>query len=180
MARVSLPRFAAAALALTASLAFAGWTQQGEGEATFDARGPAGFKIHGVAKKVAVKDDGTAVTVTVALADLSTDNGLRDKHLQEDVEAAKYPALSLTVPLAALKVPEDGKSVEAQAEGTFAMHGQSKAVPFTYKASCAGGTCAVEATSSINVKDFGVKIRSYLGITVKPDISIGAKFSLKR
>lgn len=170
----------AAAVLLAPSLAFAAWTRQGEGELTFDAKGNIGMKFHGVTKAFTVADDGTALTIAANVADLDTDNSLRNKHMQEDLEASKFPALSLAVPLAALKVPADGANIEAEAKGTFTLHGQAVEVPFTYKASCAAGACAVEASAKLNVNDFGVKIRSYLGVTVKPEVTIGAKFSLKR
>lgn len=164
---------------LTASLAFAGWTQQGEATATVDAKGPAGFKIHGVAKKVTVTDDGKALTVKLAVADVDTDSGLRNGHMREDMEAAKYPDITLTVPLANLKA-EEGKTTEAEAKGTFGLHGQQKEGTFTYKANCQKGVCEVEGSANLNLKDFGVKIRSYMGITVKPDIVVGAKFTVKK
>ena len=65
---------------LTASLALA-WTQEGGGTVTFDAKGPAGFKIHGGSDKVAVADDGKNFKVTLKLEDVDTDNGLRNKHI---------------------------------------------------------------------------------------------------
>lgn len=164
---------------LSASLAFAGWTQDGDGSATFDAKGPAGFKIHGEAKKLAVADDGKALTVTLALKDVDTDNDLRNKHMFEDIGAEQFPKMTLAVPLEQLK-SEDGKTTSAEATGTVTMHGQSKQVPFKYTANCKGGTCAIEGSANLNLSDYGIKIRSYLGITVKPDISVGAKFSVKK
>lgn len=165
--------------ALTATLALAGWTQQGEAAATVDARGPAGFKIHGVAKKVSVTDDGKTLTVKLAVADVDTDSSLRNGHMREDMEATKYPDISLVVPLAGLK-SEDGKTTEAEAKGTFTIHGQQKEAPFTYKAKCDKGVCEVDGSANLNLKDFGVKIRSYMGITVKPEIVVGAKFTVKK
>lgn len=164
---------------LTASFAFAGWTQQGDATATVDAKGPAGFKIHGEAKKVTVTDDGKTLTVKLAVADVDTDSSLRNGHMREDMEADKFPDLTLSVPLESLKA-EDGKTTEAEAKGTFGIHGQKKEGTFKYKATCKQGTCDVEGTANVNLKDFGVKIRSYMGITVKPDIVVGAKFTVKK
>ncbi|PZR18579.1 MAG: hypothetical protein DI536_01480 [Archangium gephyra] len=161
---------------LTASLAFAGWTQEGAGSATFDAKGTVGLKIHGEARKVAVADDGKNLSVTVKIADVDTDNGLRNSHMAEDMEATKYPDIVLTVPLAAIKL-EDGAG--GTAKGTFTLHGKSKEVPFKYTVSCKGA-CTVDGSADLNLKDFDVKIRSYLGVTVKPDITVGAKFTIKK
>lgn len=162
-------------LLLIPTLALARWSQQGEGLANFKAVGPAGFKILGKTKAVDVSDDGKSLTVTIKLADLDTDNGLRDQHMLEDLEAAKFPTCSLGVPLEALK---EGAS-NAQAKGTFSLHGKSKEVPFTYTATCTGGVCDVEGTADVNLKDYDVKVRSYLGITVKPEVRVAARFQVK-
>lgn len=163
--------------ALVASgTALAGWTKAGEATARFKATGPAGFKIIGVSKTVEVADDGKALTVSVKLADLDTDNALRNRHMQEDLEAAKFPACALSVPLDTLKegvTDFDGK-------GTFALHGKTKEVPFKYTAKCAGEVCDVEGSAELNLKDYEVKVRSYLGITVKPEVTVSAKFQVKR
>jgi polyisoprenoid-binding protein YceI len=161
---------------LAASTALAGWTQTGAAEAT----GPAGFKIVGKAKTVVVADDGKDLSVTVKVKDVDTDNSLRDGHMQEDLEAEKFPLLTLKVSDASLKVPEDGQSVDAEGKGVFGIHGQTKELPFKYKATCKGGVCDIDASADINLKDFGVKIRSYLGITVKSEIGITAKFQVKK
>lgn len=172
----STSRSFALACALCATLAFAGWTKQGDGQANFKAIGPAGFKIVGSAKSLEVKDDGSNLLVTVKLADLDTDNSLRNKHLLEDLEAAKFPVCTLTVPLAAL---QEG-ATDLVAQGTFSLHGKSKTVPFKYTSKCAQGVCDVEGSADLNLKDFEIKVRSYLGITVKPEVSVSAKFQVKK
>ena len=161
---------------LTASLAFAGWTQEGAGAATFDAKGPAGFKIHGVAPKIAVADDGKNLSITVKLEDLDTDNGLRNKHMLEDSHAKEFPLVILSVPVASLK--EAGGDLSTT--GTLELNGQKKDVKFSYTPKCAAGYCEIDATANLNLGDFGIKVRSYLGVTVKPDIVIGAQFKVKK
>jgi polyisoprenoid-binding protein YceI len=166
---------------LSASLAFAGWTQEGAGSATVDAKGTMGIKIHGHTEKVTVSDDGKTLTVTVGAADIETDNSLRNGHMREDIGAEKYKTLALSVPLESLKFSEeDGKTVEAEGTGDFAWHDKVVKVPFKYKATRSKGVYAVEATAKLNVEDFGIKIRSYLGVGVKPEVDIGAKFSVKK
>lgn len=165
-----------AASVLFSSLAFAGWTQEGAASVTFDAKGPAGFKIHGTSEKAAIADDGTNFVVSVKLADIDTDNSLRNTHMLEDTGAKEFPVVTLTVPVASLK--ENGAKLEA--EGTLELHGVKKATKFTYTPKCTGGTCDIEGSAKLNLSDFGIKIRSYLGITVKPDIVVGAKFKVKK
>lgn len=181
MSRRALSRalsLGALALAATAS---AGWTQTGDAAAGFTGTGPAGFKLEGKTKAVTVKDDGKALTVVVGLKDLETGIALRDKHMREKyIEVDKHPEATLAVPLDALKVPEDGASLEAEAKGTFTVHGVSKELAFKYKASCKGGTCDVEGTAQANFKDHGVNVPSYMGITVKPGITVRARFQVKK
>lgn len=158
------------------------WTQDGEAAVFFDAKGPAGFKIRGEAKglneqkqpKVTVADDGTSFKVTVRLEDVDTDNSLRNKHMLEDMQAQEFPLVTLTVPTSSLQ--ESGST----AKGTFEIHGQKKEVPFKYTAKCQAQTCDVEGSANLNLSEFGIKIRSYLGITVKPDIVVSAKFKVKK
>jgi polyisoprenoid-binding protein YceI len=165
---------------VVSSWAFAGWTQSGTGSVSFNAVGPAGFKINGKGEKLTVSDDGARLSVAVPLASLETGIDLRNKHMLEDLEAEKFPTATLEVALSALKFPADGETVSAEARGQFGLHGQTKETAFSYKATCKSGLCDVEATAGLNVKDFGVKIRSYLGITVKPDLKIGVRVQLKR
>ncbi len=160
---------------LTATLAL-GWTQEGGGNVTFDAKGPAGFKIHGGSDKVAVADDGKSFKITVKLEEVDTDNGLRNRHMLEDTQAKDFPLVTLSVPTASLK--ESGGPIEAT--GTLELHGQKKDVKFTYTPQCTGNTCEIDGSAPINLGDFGIKIRSYLGVTVKPDITVGAKFKVKK
>jgi polyisoprenoid-binding protein YceI len=165
-----------AVAALLSTAAWAGWTKQGEGQAAFKASGPAGFKIVGNTRSVDVSDDGKAVTVTIKLADIDTDNSLRNRHMLEDLEATKFPLVSLSVPSAAIK---EG-ATDADGTGTFTLHGKSKDIPFKYSVKCAADACDVEGAADLNLKDYDVKIRSYLGITVKSEISVSTKFQIKK
>ena len=161
---------------LVSSLAFAGYTQEGAGSATFDAKGTLGLKIHGTTSKLTVTDDGKALSVTVKIADVDTDNSLRNKHLAEDMEAPLYPDITLTVPLANLKL--DGGA--GTAKGTFSIHGKTKEVSFKYSTSVKDNVVSVDGSADLNLTDFGVQIRSYLKVTVKPDITVAASFALKK
>ncbi len=161
--------------------ALAGWSKAGESTADFSGSGPAGFKITGKTQTVDVKDDGKALTVTVSLKDLETGIGLRDRHMRDKyLEVDKFPDATLSVPLDALKVPADGQVVEAEAKGTFSLHGQTKEVSFTYKATNAKGTFTVEGQAPINYRDFGINVPSYMGITVKPDLTVTTRFVAKK
>jgi polyisoprenoid-binding protein YceI len=177
----AMTKWAVLLAACATTAAFAGWTSSGESTVSFNASGPAGFKIDGSCKKVDVKDDGTNLVFAINLNDVDTGMSLRNKHMLEDVEAEKQPNASLSVPLSALKLPDDGKSLEAEAKGTWTMHGQAKDITVKYKVvSKGGGAYEVEGEGPINTKDHGIKIRSYMGITVKPDMVIKANLKLKK
>jgi polyisoprenoid-binding protein YceI len=161
---------------LCASAALASWTKQGESSSAFKATGPAGFKIVGATRSVDVSDDGKVFKVTVKLAEIDTDNGVRNKHMLEDLEATQYPTCALSVPSESIK---EGVS-DATATGTFAMHGKTKEVPFKYTTKCTAGVCDVEGSADLNLKDFDIKVRSYLGITVKPEVTVSTRFQIKK
>jgi len=166
-----------ALVVITASAALAGWTKSGEGGASFIGTGPAGFKMEGKTKAVDVKDDGKNLTVTVGLKELDTGIGLRDSHMRDKyIEVAKFPDATLVVPVAGLK--EDGS--ETESKGTFTVHGVSKEITFKYKATCKAGTCDVEGTAGVNIKEHGINVPSYMGITVKPDITVSVTFQVKK
>lgn len=166
---------------LVGASALAGWTRVGDGVASFKGVGPAGFKIEGKTKSVDVSDDGKALTVTVGLKDLETGIELRDKHMREKyLEVEKFPTATLVVPMDAVTWPADGKSSEGEAKGTFSVHGKSKEVAFKYKVTASGGTYAIEGEAPVNFKEFDVNVPSYMGITVKPDITVLAKFNAKK
>lgn len=162
---------------LASSLALAGWSQDGEATATFDAKANVGLKIHGDCKKVTVSDDGKMLVVSLPVKEVDTDNSLRNKHMLEDMGAEQFPTITLKVPLEKLKLDKSG---DAEATGTWDIHGVSKDLPFKYTAKCSGSSCEIEGSAPVNLADFGVKIRSYMGATVKPEITVGAKFKVKK
>ena len=147
-------------------IAAAKLTKSGEGKGGFKATGPAGLSIDGSTNEVDVADDGTTITITVKLGNIKTGTDLRDKHTKEDLEADKYPTASLKVARSALTIGGTGDT-----KGSLTIHGTTKDVTFHYTPD--GGS------TKINVKDFGVKPRSYLGISIKDEVEVFAKFTAK-
>jgi len=145
-------------------------TKTGAGQAGFKAVGPGGLNIDGKTSDVDVADDGTSVTVTVKLGNIDTGMSLRDRHTKEDLEADKFPTATLKVARSALKFGGEG-----DASGQMTIHGQTKDVTFHYVHS--GDN--VKGNTKINVGDFGVKPRSYLGISIKPTVEVYANFPAK-
>ncbi len=154
-------------------------SKTGSSSTTFKAAGPAGLNIEGSTAEMSVADDGTTVTITVPLANLSTGIALRDEHTKKALEADKYPNVTLAVPRAALKFPAAGAESSGDARGSMKIHGQTKDINFHYVATLNGNTYDVKGNSTINVDDYGVKRPSYLGVTVKPDVDLTTAFQAK-
>ncbi len=180
MNSISLKRLIIGAGVCAALSAYAGWAIKGEPTVAFTAQGNIGLKFDGTTHKVGVTDDGKNVSVTISLKDLDTGVGLRNRHMQEDTEAEKFPDVTLAMPSEAIKALEDGKSPEGQGKGSLTLHGKTKEQAFAYKVVCKGGSCNIEANGTINLKDFDIKPRSYMGVTVKPDVAIRAAFTIAK
>ncbi len=150
------------------------------GAASFAAVGPAGLRIEGKTSEVIVVEQHGIVRVTVALSGLDTGISLRNRHMREKyLETDKYPIAELEVPRAALQIPDDGKPASAVAEGSLTLHGQTRKVSFSYRAHRTLAAFDVEGTTKLNMRDYGVQVPSYLGITVKPEVEVNVRFQAK-
>ena len=56
------------------------------------------------------------------------------------------------------------------------LHGKAKRETLKYTATHDASGYAVTATMHINMKDYGVEVPSYLGVTVKPEVDITVQF----
>jgi polyisoprenoid-binding protein YceI len=170
-------RAAAIAALLTVSIvAHAKINKSGASTAGFRAKGPAGLGIEGTTSELALADDGTTVTVSVPLGNLTTGIGLRDRHMKGYLEVDTYPSAELKVARSQLKFPASDSASESDAKGTMKIHGVTREVSFHYAAKLAGGAWAIRGSTRINMNDFGIKTPSYLGVSVKPDIDVFANF----
>jgi polyisoprenoid-binding protein YceI len=148
-----------------------------ESKVSFQASGPAGLKIEGTTPDLTVADGSGNVVLSVALGNLTTGIGLRDKHMKEKyLEVDKYPSAVLTVSRAALKVPAGGASVETDVPGTLQLHGQTKPVTVHYDAKADGPGLLAHGKFHINMNEYGIQVPTYLGVTVKPDVDVTASF----
>lgn len=173
---------AIASLLLLAGTA-AAWTRTASpAKVVFKAVMRPGGAFEGKTGELTVSETAQAVSVTVPLQKLETGIALRDRHMKEKyLEVAKFPAATLEVSKAALKIPDNGKAAEGEATGAFTLHGVKKDIKFRYKGSCDGtGVCDVTGSFDISFNDYGVVVPSYLGVTVKPETSIVASFQVKR
>lgn len=166
--------------AMTVSaVAAAKLAKSGGSSAGFHAKGPAGMAIDGTTSDLQVSDDGTTVTVTVPLQNITTGIGLRDSHTKKYLGVDQFPSAQLSVARSALKFPNAGDSAEGDAKGTMKIHGQSREITFHYKAKHDGDTYSVAGTAPVNMNDFGIETPGYLGVKVKPNVTVFANFQTK-
>jgi len=156
-------------------LAAAKLSKTGGAEAGFHSKGPAGLSIDGKTSDVEIADDGTSVTITVKLGNIDTGMGIRNDHTKEDLEVSKYPTATIKVARADLKLGGG----DGDAKGSLTIHGTTKPVTFHYSAAKNGDAIDVKGSTTINVTDYGVKPRSYAGISIKNDVGVYANFSAK-
>jgi polyisoprenoid-binding protein YceI len=165
-------KVAVLALAFTASASGA-WVAQGQKVVSFRAVGPGGLAIVGTASELTLKEQGSNLAVTVGLRGLKTGIELRDKHMKEKyLETQKYPTAVLVVDKSKLTAPSSG----AEVNGTLTLHGTTKPVRVHYFATGTAKQVHVEGEFRVNMKEFGIPVPSYLGVTVKPDVHVTAKF----
>jgi len=163
------------------TLARAALSSPTDARVVFDAAGPAGMKIEGTTSDINVAEDSGNVVITVPLANLTTGISLRDHHMRDKyLEVPKFPAAVLTIPRAALKFPNPSEKVEADAQGTITLHGQSRPVSVHYDTKDDGSTLAAHGTFRVNMNDFGITVPVYLGVTVKPDVDVIASFRVSK
>lgn len=139
------------------------------------ARGPAGMRITASSATLTVDDGGEDISFTVPLDSFRTGIGLRDRHMLGALESDKYPDVKLVLHDADLRSPGAGT-----ATGRLTLHGQTREVVVKYIASDSSGAVSVRASFSVDFGDFGVKMPSYLGVTVKPEVEVVAKARLDR
>ena len=150
-------------------------------QVSFVALGPAGMRIVGTSSDLSISDDAQNVAVTVPLGNLKTGIELRDHHMRDKyLEVGKYPNAELVVPKSAIHYPSGSQTSSGDATGTMKLHGKTKSVSFHYIARGDGGTTHVGGTVHLDMRDFGIDVPSYLGVTVKPEVDVEVKFGAQQ
>lgn len=172
-------RFFSVVLALAVpAVGLAAYHETGSSEAVFAATGSMGLRLEGHAHPVRVSDDGSNLTVTVALDHLETGIEMRDQHTKEFLDVAHHPTATLTVPRASLTLPTTA-ATEGDAHGTMNIHGQSHDVAFHYRAEPGANGFHVRGTTRVDVRHYGLTPPSYLGVRVNPDVSVRVDFHVQ-
>ncbi len=156
---------------------------------TFDAIGNPGFiNIEGKLilnnGELKLKDEKFEGTIQLDLTKIETGIDLRDSHLKEKyLEIEKFPQAKLEIVL-----PETGnlKFLDESAEnkfslnlpGSFELHGVKKNIDLPIKGKKnADGSIEGNTEFEINLKDFGIEIPSFAGITVAEKVVVKVKFA---
>ncbi|MBL8916556.1 MAG: YceI family protein [Archangium sp.] len=139
-------------------------------EVVFHAKVPASA-IDGVTKKMTAIREGDRVRFIVPLEDIETGIGLRNSHMKKYLNAEQYPNAELIVSASLLKAGVGQKGV-----GTFTVKGTPRDVDISYDAKKVPGGMAVQAKFAIDIKNHGIAVPTYAGITVKKDVTIETSF----
>jgi polyisoprenoid-binding protein YceI len=138
----------------------------------FQVGGPAGLKIDGSSKDLTVSDDGSKILLKASVTNLDTGMGLRNKHLKKYIGAEEWPAASLEVDKASLKIPGEG-----EAKGKFRLHGVTKDKTFKYKVKRgAGGVLEVSGSFEVDITEHKIEKPCYLGVCTDTKVKVTASF----
>jgi polyisoprenoid-binding protein YceI len=164
---------------LAPGAAEAALTRTGTPTVQFTAVGPAGLTIVGTTHELDVRETETGVTVAVSLANLDTGIALRNRHMREKyLEVDKYPRAELSVARSDVRVPAAGAATSGDVDGTMVIHGVSRPVRLAYKARRDERGIHVTGSVHVNIKEHGIQVPSYLGVTVKPDVDVTLSFDV--
>jgi polyisoprenoid-binding protein YceI len=174
-AQVVFASLVVATFALTADAKLA---RTGTPQVAFHASGPAGMKIVGTTSDLDVDDQGAKIVIKVPLRNLTTGIALRDDHMRNKyLQIGSYPNAELSVDRASIHFPAGDGSGSGDTTGTMAIHGKTKNVTFHYNIVRASGTLHVGGTTHLDIRDYGIDVPSYLGVTVKPEIDVEVQFT---
>ena len=145
----------------------------------FSARGTAGLNIEGVTHELALEEHDGNVVFRVPLAGLDTGIGLRNRHLRGYLDVMHFPVAELDVSKRVVVLASPGAPKEADVSGTLSLHGVSRPCSIHYRVEqVQPGQYRVHGATRIDIRDFGIPVPSYLGITVDPAVGIQVDFSV--
>jgi polyisoprenoid-binding protein YceI len=165
-------------LALPAS-GVARLARSGSPAVSFTALGPGGLRIVGRTTELTVADQDQVLRLIVPLKTVTTGISLRDRHMREKyLHVDKYPDARLELPRGSLQKPTPGAEVRAELTGTLFLHGQSRPVTVRYVARQDPQQITVTGQFGIDMRHFGIEEPAYLGLRVKPEVTIQAAFAV--
>lgn len=110
--------------------------------------------------------NSSSAQVTVALANLKTGIGLRDRHALDALGAKEFPNVSFVLSkLSDAATVADGQSVTLTGEGSFTLKGVTKPLKVPIKVTSQGQQLRVNTTFQIRPQDYGVNVIGADGTT---------------
>lgn len=122
-------------------------------------------------------------TITVGLGSLTTDNAMRDRHVQAALNTAKYPnaIFAITGEQSGSAAVDAGGTTDVKLTGNMTVDGTQKPVVWDATVQLTGNTLHLTATAALNMSLFGVKPPSIPGfVAVKDGIELGADLTATR
>jgi polyisoprenoid-binding protein YceI len=100
----------------------------------------------------------TQVNVTVDLTSLTTDNPLRDQHVQEYLDTSQFPSAQYSsTNVSGLPASYTSEStISFQMTGNLKLHGVTNRETFTVQGKLDGTTISGTASTTIFMTDFGI------------------------
>lgn len=168
------------AVLLVGGLVHAAITSPSGASVLVSLQGTAGLRIEGTTHELAISERDGDLVFQVPLSGVDTGIGLRNRHLRRYLDVTQFPQAELHVARKALAFPAAGKATESDAPGTLTIHGVSRPCTVHYRAEGGvEGEVRARGTIRVDMRDFGVEVPSYLGVSVDPAVSIQVDFSLR-
>ncbi len=150
---------------------------QGASSVQFTALGSMGLKMVGTSSELAITEDAQSISLLVKLTQLDTGISLRDRHMRDKyLQVQKFPTTTLVVPRSGLKLPAQGATSQGNVQATLQLHGHEHPVSVQYQVQRHGTAFDVQGSLRLQMTDFDIIVPAYMGITVKPDVDVVAKF----
>ena len=146
---------------------------------------PSALKIHGKGAgpegDIVLTGDGARGSIAFDLESLETGIALRDRHLKENyLQTARYPKATLalsSIDLKPLPASASYKNASLPFEGVLSLHGAERPVGGEAKLTREGSKVSAAASFTIDIREFGIDVPSYLGITVAEKVQVKVSFS---
>jgi polyisoprenoid-binding protein YceI len=163
------------------------WTRTADPAAlTFTVSGPGDLGFEGATDDLEVQESDQGVVVVVDLRALTSGEPVRDLVMREQfLEVEQFPEARLEVARADLVMPEisplDPPPLDDDISGSLTLHGEQRAVPFHYEATCnAAWLCDVVGDVVVVMTEFGIPLPRWQGQVMQPEVKIHAEFQVQR
>jgi polyisoprenoid-binding protein YceI len=167
----------AAAVLLCGSPAHAKLARTGDASVVVHLKATAGITFDARTSDLRVTEAADGLTLVVPLATLKTGIARRDKDMREKyLHVDRFPDAVLKVQRTALKFPEPDKQEAGAAPASLSLHGHTRPVTISYTARRAGDVYAIQGSTSIDMRDFGIEPPVRFGLKVQPALTIKVGF----